>query len=101
MEIGFGTALNAFINLLEAEAALQMISYTGIEAYPVTQEEVELMNYAGELGAAEKQSLFLQMHREPWEMPCDLSEYFTLTKRQQFFHEVDDTDSYDLIYFDA
>jgi tRNA U34 5-methylaminomethyl-2-thiouridine-forming methyltransferase MnmC len=30
-----------------------------------------------------------------------LDEKFTLTKRQQFFQDIEDTNLYDLIYFDA
>jgi tRNA U34 5-methylaminomethyl-2-thiouridine-forming methyltransferase MnmC len=101
MEIGFGTGLNAFITLLEAETNNQIVSYTGIEAYPVSNEEVQLMNYAEELGESERQSDFLNMHDVPWEQPCQLSEHFNLIKRQQFFHEITDADRYDLIYFDA
>src|SRR5690606_41823294 len=35
LEIGFGTGLNAFITLLEAQKRNLKTNYTGIEAYPI------------------------------------------------------------------
>lgn len=41
------------------------------------------------------------MHRVPWEEKHQISSSFSLTKRQQFFAEITDENSFDLIYFDA
>ena len=38
IEIGFGTGLNAFITLLEAEKNQCSIEYVGIEKFPVSKE---------------------------------------------------------------
>ena len=40
LEIGFGTGLNAFITYLETLKSNQDIYYTGVEAYPVSIDEV-------------------------------------------------------------
>ncbi len=40
LEIGFGTALNTFITFLESQKSLQTIDYVGVEAYPISAEEV-------------------------------------------------------------
>lgn len=101
MEIGFGTGLNAFITFLEAEKSGQQIAYTGVEAYPVPFEEVDQLNYVDELKAVHYQSAFSLMHQQQWEIPATISDTFTLTKKKRFFHEIDDVDKYDLIYFDA
>jgi len=45
LEIGFGTGLNAFLTLIEAEKLKLNINYTGIEAYPVSSNEIEQLNY--------------------------------------------------------
>ena len=42
LEIGFGTGLNCFITYLEGK---KEIHYVGVEAYPVTSEEVHKMNF--------------------------------------------------------
>lgn len=101
LEIGFGTALNVFITWLEHTKRNQSIDYVGVEAYPVSIEEVALMQYPQALQVPEYQSVFDQIHAIAWEMPTAISEHFTLTKRQQFFQDITDEDRFDLIYFDA
>jgi tRNA U34 5-methylaminomethyl-2-thiouridine-forming methyltransferase MnmC len=101
LEIGFGTGLNAFITLLESEQKSQFIDYVGVEAYPVSADEVVSMNFVSELNASGKQFLFDKMHSTKWEEKFQISEYFDLTKRKQFFEEIDDENQFDLIYFDA
>lgn len=101
LEIGFGTGLNAFITFLEAQKQKQNISYVGVEAYPVAFEEVSKMNYVEELKAPMFKDVFQTMHTCAWEDKVSLSDYFTLTKRKQFFQEITDVNQYDLIYFDA
>jgi len=101
LEIGFGTGLNTFITFLEAEKRSQKIHYTGIEAYPVPIEEISLMNYASELDAASQKNSFDTMHTSSWETPSRISSNFVLTKKQLFFADIEDRNTYDLIYFDA
>ncbi|AWA30714.1 SAM-dependent methyltransferase [Flavobacterium magnum] len=101
LEIGFGTGLNAFITFLESEKHSQQIGYTGVEAYPVSAAEVSSMNYVTALQADRYLKVFDSMHAGPWGVKISLSDWFSLTKKQQFFHEVDDVQAYDLIYFDA
>ncbi|UPT70430.1 MAG: tRNA (5-methylaminomethyl-2-thiouridine)(34)-methyltransferase MnmD [Flavobacterium sp. JAD_PAG50586_2] len=100
LEIGFGTGLNCFITYLEAKKNQQQIDYVGVEAYPVRQEEALQMNYPKEIEAGET-PLFNQMHESDWEQRISLSDNFSLTKRQQFFQDITDENTFDLIYFDA
>lgn len=101
LEIGFGTGLNAFITYVESLKNSQQISYTGVEAYPVTPEEVAQLNYPEQLGASNEQNTFNTMHSQDWEKQNALSTNFTLEKRKQFFQDIEDVNTYDLIYFDA
>lgn len=101
LEIGFGTGLNAFITLLEAENRNLKITYDGVEAYPVAQEELEALNYVEELNAEDKTALFSKLHQTPWETYQELSSGFSINKRQQFFSEIEDQNTFNLIYFDA
>lgn len=101
LEIGFGTGLNAYITFLETEKSGQVINYTGVEAYPVTQDEAPLLNYVGQLKAEEYAGVFKQMHDAEWGRTTQLSDNFSLTKRKQFFQEINDKEVFDLIYFDA
>src|SRR5690554_7318624 len=45
LEIGFGTGLNALISFLEISETHQKINYTGLEKYPVLEEEFRVLNY--------------------------------------------------------
>lgn len=101
LEIGFGTGLNSFITFLEAPKCKLIIDYTGVEAYPVSAEEIEKLNYVSELNAEEFKEVFSEMHLQKWDVKNSLSSNFYLTKRKQFFNEIKDENTFDLIYFDA
>ncbi len=101
LEIGFGTGLNAFITLLEAKKMQQTIDYVGVEAYPISADEVLNMNYVAELDAMKESAIFNKMHESDWGEKIVLNDDFVLTKRKQFFEEIDDENKFDLVYFDA
>ncbi len=101
LEIGFGTGLNAFISFLESSKLNQSINYVGVEAYPVNATEVLAMNYVDELNAKSQKEVFEKMHESKWNEKIELTAEFELTKRKQFFDEIDDIEQFDLIYFDA
>ena len=100
LEMGFGTGLNAFLTLLETQKYSLKINYSGIEAYPVTNEELQQLNYTDDFSDKET-SLFKALHSGAWEKAQDITSNFKLTKRQQFFQDISDKNSFDLIYFDA
>lgn len=101
LEIGFGTGLNALITLLEAEKRNLKINYVGVEAYPIALDEILQMNYATQLEAPNKQVDFEKMHASNWEEEIRINPNFIITKRKQFFADITDVTTYDLIYFDA
>ncbi|UGS20162.1 tRNA (5-methylaminomethyl-2-thiouridine)(34)-methyltransferase MnmD [Flavobacterium cyclinae] len=100
LEIGFGTGLNAFITFLET-LNKEEVNYVGVEAYPVAFDEVKQMNYVTELQANQYQEIFDKMHTCDWESKQIIAENFLLTKRKQFFQDIEDKSKYNLIYFDA
>jgi tRNA U34 5-methylaminomethyl-2-thiouridine-forming methyltransferase MnmC len=67
LEIGFGTGLNCFITFLEAKKHDINVDYTGIEAYPVIQEEIEKLNYVIELKSEDDQFNFNKIHSFSWD----------------------------------
>ena len=101
LEIGFGTGLNAFITFLEAEQRQQKIDYVGVEAYPILQQEAEKLNYVSQLDANQYDTQFQLLHTSEWGVNTRISDYFSLTKRQQYFNEIEDKNQFNLIYFDA
>lgn len=100
LEIGFGTGLNALITFLEAKNRNLSIQYTSLEAYPVTLEEIEALEYPSLFNENVAQ-IHKTMHEIPWEKEFSITPYFSFIKRKEFFQELKDKAQYQLIYFDA
>ena len=101
LEIGFGTGLNAFISLLEAESLNVNIDYHGVEGYPVSMEEIMQLNYPSELKVDANKLLYKKLHDVSWSNKHQITPYFSLNKQNIFFSEINDSNIYNLIYFDA
>ena len=101
LEIGFGTGLNAFITFLETTKNKLTIDYVGVEAYPISEEEVTQLNYVNELKANSFKKEFGLMHSTSWEEKMKISDNFQLAKRKHFFEDIDDENAFDIVYFDA
>ena len=102
LEIGFGTGLNAWLTLEEAERSRRNIHYTGLELYPLDWQTVKQLGYISsdeQLTIHRKQTttdeqftpndeeeqqpaieLFKQLHTSPWEKDVQLTPHFTLRK---------------------
>ena len=101
LEIGFGTGLNAFLTLLQADEHQIDVRYTGVEAFPISPDEMAALNYTEQLEVSEKNAIFKEMHTIAWENDTRLTPYFSLHKQQKLFKDITDTNQFDLIYFDA
>ena len=101
MEIGFGTGLNAFITLIEAAKKNLDIEYTGIEAYPVSSQEIKALNYTETFTEKNAQKYFELLHEVAWDKEQVITPFFKLHKKTQFFHQIEAENTFDLIYFDA
>jgi tRNA U34 5-methylaminomethyl-2-thiouridine-forming methyltransferase MnmC len=99
LEIGFGTGLNALVTLLEAKKLKLKIDYVGVEAYPVSTEEISELNYAEQLSVDE--NLFSKLHSCTWEEKHIITSNLSLTKQQKYFKEISEKNAYNIIYFDA
>lgn len=101
LEIGFGTGLNALVTWQDNLQKEMVIKYTGVEAYPVAAEEIVQLNYPAQLEEEKAPGFFKEIHQASWEVPVVITPNFILTKQQKFFKDIEDTEAYDLIYFDA
>lgn len=99
LEIGFGTGLNALLTWNETNKNSFKVRYEGVEAYPVSKEEVSQLNYSEQAGIPE--SVFCSMHEGPWEMDFALDDHFTLHKTNKRFEALNYDALFNLIYFDA
>lgn len=103
LEIGLGTALNAYLTALYASDNNCTVDYTAIEAYPLKETEWKALNYDEFLKREERLELALHdFHLADWGTPVALSSNFSLTKlniRLENFQP--EEKAYNLIYFDA
>lgn len=101
-EVGFGTGLNAILTYQYAQEKQLSIHYNAIEAYPVSEDELQLLNYASLFDASRMQDIYSNMHIVPWNKDEIISSDFVLHKIHQKLEDyIFPTNHFDLIYFDA
>ncbi|MEI6752193.1 MAG: tRNA (5-methylaminomethyl-2-thiouridine)(34)-methyltransferase MnmD [Paludibacter sp.] len=100
LEVGFGTGLNAFLALVEAERSGKKIHYIALEKYPVHVEKAMLLNYS-ELIDSNKEEVFNLLHTSGWNELIEITPYFTLHKIETDFTQYVHYQLYDVVFFDA
>lgn len=100
-ELGFGTGLNAILAYRFSKQNNVHINYVGVEAYPVTLEMIEALDYTDFLTVDEKK-VFLEMHKADWGSRVALSDQFIFQKTEEKIedYEVDES-TMDIVFFDA
>ena len=98
LELGFGTGLNLMLSLRYAEVnPSTQINYHTLEAYPVTQEVLALLNHRMLLGG----QWFDKIHHLSWNQTHPLLPNLSLVKHLMHFEDMKFVDDFELIYFDA
>lgn len=97
-EMGFGTGLNAFLTAIEAEKHQRKILYTSVELYPLSDDEIALLNYKEVLGQPE---LFQKLHQVSWNEQNAITDYFNLKKQQTSLADFHSDSNFHLVYYDA
>ncbi|NRA50235.1 MAG: tRNA (5-methylaminomethyl-2-thiouridine)(34)-methyltransferase MnmD [Phaeodactylibacter sp.] len=100
LEAGLGTGLNALLTGLEAEKAKKPIRYLALEAFPLTLEQADALNYAELLGEASS-TLLREIHHCAWGEAVQLTPYFLFEKRKIAFEDFRGQAAFDVVYFDA
>ncbi|MBX2897221.1 MAG: tRNA (5-methylaminomethyl-2-thiouridine)(34)-methyltransferase MnmD [Cyclobacteriaceae bacterium] len=97
LEVGLGTALNAWLTLrVPAVAALQ-IRYFAIEKFPLVQEVWQQLNYA-----THDRPLYEKIHNLPWNTWQQVALHAALFKSENTLQQIELPDiHFDLIYYDA
>jgi tRNA U34 5-methylaminomethyl-2-thiouridine-forming methyltransferase MnmC len=101
LEMGFGTGLNAFLTLLEAESLSRAVLYTAVELYPLQQQEIVSLNYCEQLHKKNLQPVFEQLHECDWETDTRVLPHFTFKKRRGDLLGMKNLEAVHLIYYDA
>ncbi|MEX2484946.1 MAG: tRNA (5-methylaminomethyl-2-thiouridine)(34)-methyltransferase MnmD [Brumimicrobium sp.] len=102
LEVGFGTGLNCLLTLITAKKLNKNIIYTGLEAFPVSTDELSQLAYESLPEVKDYKQEFLKIHEASWEELVDISPTFKLEKVEQKLNNFNPQKiSFDLIYFDA
>ncbi len=96
-EMGFGTGLNAFLTMLEAQKKNFNIEYLSLEKHPVPSSVWGNLGYADPI----YQDFFKQLHQVEWEERQFINSQFYLTKIKTSIVGYRHKQTYDLVYYDA
>ena len=98
-EVGFGTGLNAFLTLIEAQKQSITVNYQSIELFPLEKNVFDNLDYADFL--ASNNIIFKALHEAPWNNKTQILPCFQLTKIKEDLLNFNFSENYDLVYFDA
>lgn len=102
LEIGFGTGLNAILTFIESLDDQQVISYTSLEAYPVSIDEVEALAFFEFPEIKPHKDAYLKMHSSDWGKYVEISDTFQLRKVELKLEDFEpEKELFDVVYFDA
>jgi len=100
LEIGFGTGLNFLMTSAYAQERQMTVSYTGIEAYPLTKEELFSTLYA-QYVPAEIWNTFTVNYEQALAATAVLNANQQLTIAHTTLQEFSSPTLFKLVYFDA
>lgn len=101
LEMGFGTGLNAFLTMLEAEKTGKKIHYYTVELYPISEKQAKTLNFA-QILSPEKNEEFLKLHTSKWGEISKISTNFEMLKIQCDFNSLEFNElKFDVVYYDA
>ena len=102
LEIGFGTGLNTILTLEAGLNSDLTITYDGLEAFPISNDEMVALEYENLLTSDFLKNKYKEIHATQWGSPQSITPNFTLTKIQETLQNQNPPpNTYDLIYFDA
>ncbi|MFM7154474.1 MAG: tRNA (5-methylaminomethyl-2-thiouridine)(34)-methyltransferase MnmD [Bacteroidota bacterium] len=101
LETGFGTGLNAFMTLLEAEKPGLSVYYCTLEIYPLDPVTATALNYPDVLGVPAYNEVFCQLHTCEWNRALSVTPTFLFEKREESITSFVREGTFDVIYFDA
>lgn len=105
LELGFGTGLNllvTFNHFLENDG-LKKINYYTIEKYPVSEKEIEELNYPSLFNDPILEEIYKKSHQASWETGVEIYPGFFLYKFKEDFFNLSrlTIPKVDLVYFDC
>lgn len=101
LEMGFGTGLNALLTILEAKKYRKRIQYDTLEAFPISVEQANSLNYLELLKCDEYAVQFDAMHKSESGQRQKLTDYFSFTKHLNKIEDFEPAYKYNVVYYDA
>lgn len=102
LEVGFGTGLNALLTAIEATKQKRKVVYYTLEPFPIHAEIASSLNYGNYSLENDSLNIFNKIHKSLWEVPVDITPYFTLIKLESTLETIDfGCTQFHLVYFDA
>lgn len=97
LEVGLGTALNAWLTFHSPMLAGRKVRYFAIEKFPLMKELWQQLNYA-----THERELFEKIHALPWNSWQQVTPRATLFKSKSTLQDVALPDlNFDIVYYDA
>jgi len=100
LEVGFGTGLNFLLSADYCTTNKIDLNYTGIEAYPLTNELISQTAYNEYVSAAIWES-FVNQYPSSLKKSARLNDYCEFKTEHCTLMEFDGNNKYEVIYFDA
>ena len=101
LEMGFGTGLNALLTLIEAEKYRRPVQFSTLEAFPISTEQADTLNYIEILDCDKYAEAFRMMHTAESGQTLKLSKYFSFTKHITKIQDFEPIVMYNVVYYDA
>lgn len=102
LEVGMGTGLNVLLTYKFAIENNIKIFYHAIEAYPVSSQLWNELNYVLQIGDESLVRVFNDIHTTNWGEEIKLNDDFVLLKKEERIQEsVFGENRFELVYFDA
>ena len=90
LEMGFGTGLNALMTKNFSERQTKKINYTGLEAFPISDEMVKELNFDAS-----------QLHALPWGETVEVNKTFSFSKYNTKLQDFQTDQKFNLVFYDA
>lgn len=100
LEVGFGTGLNFMLSFAHCEEQNIKLSYTGIEAFPLTRDVIEQTGYNGYV-ESEEWNKFIENYDLALNEPQQISSHCELKIAHQTLQAFKAEELFDLLYYDA
>lgn len=105
LELGFGTGLNVLVTINEIlkNDKNHVINYFGIEKYPITETEINQLDYYKDFDNTEIKDLYFKIHNSNWNSLEEILPNFNLKKINTDFFDIKTLElpKIDLVYFDC